>query len=104
MLWAATELEGTFDEIKVNVYAIIEQLVAAGLSQPHQDLPEQSACPGLLLKPRLQIRRMDDPALHQHLTQSRSPLRHVVGLSKKRAGPARHRITPRSTVSRSPSP
>ena len=37
MLWAATELEGTFDEIKVNVYAIIEQLVAAGLSQPHLD-------------------------------------------------------------------
>ncbi len=37
LLWAAAEQEGTFDEIKTNVYGIIENL-AVHLSQPHLDL------------------------------------------------------------------
>eukprot|EP00798_Chlamydomonas_sp_ICE-L_P003512 gene3512-13583_t len=37
MLWAATEQEGTFDEIKVNVYQIIEDLAARGLPPEQLD-------------------------------------------------------------------
>ena len=76
MLWESAEQDGTFDEIKSNVFGIIQGLITSGLPHSHMDIlfSKFSANDERCLRDRLRLLEMLQNLAEHDVAVSLDPL------------------------------